>query len=65
MTLEQIILYHRYGWKTKETDYHMMWGILGQLLNGEDPEEKVKGLKTFKESHPEGQMKDGAYRVSR
>ena len=65
MSLDQWKLYYNHGWEAKQTENRTNWGILGQLLNGEDTDEKATGIKNFKESYPDGQLKDGAYRVSR
>lgn len=65
MSLDQWKLYYIHGWEAKQTADRMNWGILGQLLNGEDSDDKAKNLQNFRESYPDGKLKDGAYRVSR
>jgi hypothetical protein len=67
MSLDQWRQYYRLGWEAKQTEMQMNWGILGMLLKGEDPQskEKIRGLERFKKSHPDGEVRDGAYIVSR
>jgi len=69
MSLEQIVLFHRHGWKARETEYKLMWGVLGGIMAGDESIKKhipegVHGLKKFKEAHPEGQVQNGAWKVS-
>ncbi len=63
MSLDQWRLYYQFGWEVRQTEAQVHWGVLGQLLNGDD--KKPKGNEEFKKAHPDGQMKDGAWVVSR
>ena len=62
MSLDQWRLYYNYGWEARQTEYRVNWAILGQLLNGEDPDKKVKN---FRKEHPEGKDENGTWTVSR
>lgn len=72
MTLDQIIMYHRKGWEARRMGARVLWGVLGELMQGVDPDEaadeakqRIKGLKKFKDSHPEGKTENGAWEFSR
>lgn len=67
MSLEQIILYYRYGWEARKTNAQVYWGVLGQALQGTEAGagEKVHGLEKFKEAHPDAKIVNGAWKVSR
>jgi hypothetical protein len=71
MTLDQIILYHRHGWAARETDYKVMWGILGEIMAGKEGDsarqhipEGIAGLSEFKKAHPEGKTDNGAWKMT-
>lgn len=63
MSLEQIILYYRYGWEAQKTQAQLYWGVLGQALSGD--EKKTKSIEEFKKLHPDGKLENGAWKVSR
>lgn len=63
MSLEQVILFYRYGWEARKMDAKVFWGVLGQALSGD--EKKPIGLDKFKELHPDGKLENGAWKVSR
>lgn len=63
MSIEQVLYYHEIGWNARQTEAMVYWGMLGQLLNGEDPQKDHTG--EFRKSHPDGVSKDGAWKVSR
>lgn len=65
MSLDQWILYHRNGWKAKKIDSQVFFGVLGEILSGDEKKNVETGLDEFKKSHPEGLLKDGAWQVSR
>jgi len=62
-SLDQLVLYHRYGWEAKKTDARVFFGVLGQLIAGDD--KKIISVDKFKELHPDGAIKNGAWQVSR
>jgi hypothetical protein len=65
LSLDQLILYHRHGWNAKKTDAQVFFGVLGEILSGDEKKNVKTGLDEFKKSHPEGISKDGAWQVSR
>jgi hypothetical protein len=72
MTLDQIIMYYRKGWEARKVNAQVFWGVLGDIMQGVDPDEaaaetkqRIKGLKKFKEAHPEGRTENGSWSVSR
>lgn len=70
MSLEQLILFYRYGWEARKLKAQVFWGVLGEIMQDKDPAEAVKssgvsGLEKFKEAHPEGKNENGAWKVSR
>ncbi|AAM07157.1 hypothetical protein [Methanosarcina acetivorans] len=64
MSMEQAILFYQKGMEAKKTDAVIFWGVLGQALRGSEGE-NIQGLEKFKELHPDGILKDGAWEVSR
>jgi hypothetical protein len=71
-SLDQIIMYYRKGWNARKLKARVFWGVLGEILQGVDPDEaaaeakqRIKGLKKFKEIHPEGTIENGAWSVSK
>ncbi len=63
MSLEQIILFYRYGWEARETEAQMYWGVLGKALSGEEPQKK--SIADFKKLYPDAILENGAWKVSR
>lgn len=63
LSLDQLVLFHRYGWDARETDARLFWGVLGQLISGD--EKKSKTLDEFKKLHPDAKQENGAWTVSR
>lgn len=69
MTLDQIIMYYRKGWEARKLKAQVFWGVLGEIIQDKDlsdvESKGISGLEKFKESHPEGQLMNGAWKVSR
>ena len=65
MSLEQLILFYRYGWEARKTMLRYIGVFLGQALQGTEAGEKVQGLEKFKEAHPDAKIENGAWKVSR
>lgn len=67
LTLSQLIMFHRKGWEAKQTESRVNWGILGMLLNGEDPEKEKSdlGLEEIQRYYPDAYMKDGKVVIPR
>lgn len=63
LSLDQLVMFHRHGWEARKTDAQLFWGVLGQLLSGD--EKKSKTLEEFKKLHPDAQTENGAWKVSR
>lgn len=67
MSLDQVIMYFREGWKARKIKAQLFWGVLGELLDGGEDKKTngISGLDKFKDAHPEGKNADGSWRVSR
>ena len=70
MTLDQVIMYYQKGWDARKLDAQVLWGVLGEIMQGKDPDEirekaSINGLKKFKEAHPEAKTENGTWKVSR
>lgn len=67
LTLSQLIMFHRKGWEAKQTESRVNWGVLGMLLNGEDPEKEKSdlGLEEIQRYYPDAYMKDGKVVIPR
>jgi hypothetical protein len=65
MTLDQVLLYHSRGWEARKSQALVFFGVLGQILQGEDPEKAaVKGIDEYKKANPGETLEGGAYRYS-
>ena len=62
-SLDQLILFYRYGWEAQQTQAQVYWGVLGQALSGDEPAKTT--LEEFKKSHPDAVVENGAWKVSR
>jgi hypothetical protein len=71
MSLEQVMLYYSKGWNSKKRGAVILWGVLGQALQGKDPEgtgsryKGIQGLEDFRKDNPGETLDNGAWRVSR
>ena len=71
MTLDQIVYFHKHGWAARETDYKLMWGVLGEIMSRKEGDSEkrhipdgIAGLSEFKNAHPEGKTESGAWKMS-
>lgn len=64
-SLEYLILLYRHGWEAKEAEAKTFWNVLCQAFSDKDDKGISKGIEKFKESHPDGIQKDGAWVLSR
>jgi hypothetical protein len=70
-SLDQLVQFREYGWKAKETEARLFWGILGEIMSGKKPKAQgsdnqgVTGLNEFKQAHPEAKNEGDAWKVSK